>query len=195
MPLLRWLLLLPLFCCVPAWAAPQSSPQPTFEHDVRPILKVHCLHCHGEADEREGGLDLRLRRFMADGGDSGPAIEPGKPHKSLLYQRVADGEMPPGDKRLSAAELATIERWIAAGAPTLRSEPNKWTPDMAFTEEERGFWSFQPIARPQPPTVIDKARVRTPIDAFVLFARGAAVGARPPGIFRSARSAAHGQRG
>ncbi|HEY5315444.1 MAG TPA: PSD1 and planctomycete cytochrome C domain-containing protein, partial [Pirellulales bacterium] len=174
MPLLRWLFLLGLLWCVPASAAaPQGPPPPTFEHDVRPILKVHCLHCHGEADEREGNLDLRLRRFMAAGGDSGPAIEPGKPRDSLLYQRVAAGEMPPGDKRLSAKELATIERWIAAGAPTLRSEPSKWTPELAFTEEERAFWSFQPIGHPQPPKVSgqlgkNKSAVRTPIDAFVL---------------------------
>jgi hypothetical protein len=169
MPLLRWSFLLTLLWCVPAWAAgPQGSSPPTFEHDVRPILKVHCLHCHGEGDEREGNLDLRLRRFMAEGGDGGPAIAPGKPHTSLLYQRVKDGEMPPGDKRLSVVELATIERWIAAGAPTLRSEPSKWTPDMAFTEDERGFWSFQPIGHPKPPAVKNKTAVRTPIDAFVL---------------------------
>ncbi|MCA9117263.1 MAG: hypothetical protein KDA79_19470, partial [Planctomycetaceae bacterium] len=62
-----------------AEAAGASQPQLTFEADIRPLLKVHCLHCHGEAGEKEGGLDLRLKRLMLTGGDSGPAIEPGKP--------------------------------------------------------------------------------------------------------------------
>ena len=34
----------------------------SFENDVRKILKVHCLHCHGENGEMEGNLDLRLKR-------------------------------------------------------------------------------------------------------------------------------------
>ena len=36
----------------------------TFERDVRPIVKAHCTHCHGEEEKPEGGVDLRLRRFM-----------------------------------------------------------------------------------------------------------------------------------
>ena len=39
-----------------------------FERDVRPILKAHCFHCHGEAGEKEGNLDVRLVRFMKAGG-------------------------------------------------------------------------------------------------------------------------------
>lgn len=50
-----------------------------FERDVRPILKAHCFHCHGEAGEKEGNLDVRLVRFMTAGGDSGAAIEPATP--------------------------------------------------------------------------------------------------------------------
>ena len=36
----------------------------TFERDVRPILKAHCTHCHGEEEKPKAGVDLRLRRFM-----------------------------------------------------------------------------------------------------------------------------------
>ena len=39
----------------------------TFEADVRPILKAHCFHCHGEAGTREAKLDLRLRRLIVKG--------------------------------------------------------------------------------------------------------------------------------
>src|SRR5690606_34475467 len=76
----------------------------TFEKDVRAILKTHCWHCHGEANETEGGLDTRLARLLVKGGDTGPAIVAGQHAESLLYQRIAAGEMPPEGKMLSAAE-------------------------------------------------------------------------------------------
>src|SRR5437867_3519532 len=75
---------------------------PRFESDVRPIFKAHCWQCHGEEAEVKGGFDLRLARFLLKGGDSGPAVVPGEHGESLLYQRVAAGEMPPGKKKLSA---------------------------------------------------------------------------------------------
>ena len=63
-----------------------------------------------------------------------------------------------------------IERWIAAGARTLRDEPESLPPGIDITPEERAYWAFQPIRRPDPPTVVaeDRTRVRTPIDAFLL---------------------------
>ena len=140
----------------------------TFERHIRPILKIHCLDCHGATAEVEGQLDLRLRRFMVAGGDSGPAIEPGDPEASFLIERIRAGEMPPGDKKVSPAELATLERWIAEGAPTAREEPEKLDPGLAITPEEREFWSFQPLRRPEVPQVVAADRVRTPIDAFIL---------------------------
>ena len=67
---------------------------------------------------RKAGLDLRLRRLLVAGGDSGSAIVPGKPGESYLLERVRGGEMPPGKdaKKLSAEQVALIERWIAGGA-------------------------------------------------------------------------------
>jgi mono/diheme cytochrome c family protein len=141
----------------------------TFERDVRPILKTHCFQCHGEGGKLEGGLDLRLRRLMATGGDSGAAIEAGKPNESYLLDRLKLGEMPPEDvkHRPTPAEIATIERWIAAGAKTARPEPEN-IDGVYITEEERSFWAFLPVRRVAPPPVNDKPRVRTPIDRFVV---------------------------
>src|SRR5712671_6024351 len=103
-----------LLACPPLTAAAL----PTFEKDIRPILKAHCFDCHGEGEKLKGGLDLRLRRLMLKGGDDGPVIVPGKPEKSLLVKLVSSGEMPKREKKLTPEQVATIKSWIATGAKT-----------------------------------------------------------------------------
>ena len=98
-----------------ATAAEKGGPR--FETEVRAILKAHCWQCHGEAEEKKGGLDTRLARLLIRGGESGPAIVPGKHADSRLFKRVASGEMPPGAKRLSARDVELLARWIDAGMP------------------------------------------------------------------------------
>lgn len=154
--------------CLSLHTAARGDETLTFERHIRPLLKVHCLDCHGATAEVEGGLDLRQRRRMVAGGDSGPAIEPGDSETSLLIERIREGEMPPGDKKMSPQELATLEKWIAAGAVTSREEPEQIDEGLSITPEEREFWSFQPIERPSLPELADYRRVRTPIDTFVL---------------------------
>ena len=150
-------------------AIPSVGSDVTFESHVRPILKAHCFQCHGEAEEKQGGLDLRLRRFIAAGGESGPAIVENTPAESYLVERVRSGEMPPGDgKRLSEADIQTLEAWIKSGAKTAREEPAEIGDGPLFTEEERNYWAFQPVRRPAIPNLPDTSRVRTPIDAFLL---------------------------
>ena len=112
----------------------------TFERHVRPILKTHCFQCHGEEEEHEGGLDVRLRHFLTKGGDSGPVIVPGKPDESVLIERLRSGEMPPGDdpkKKVPRAEIEIIARWIAAGAVTARAEPDVLI--IFFATDTHGF--------------------------------------------------------
>lgn len=123
----------------------------TFEHDVRPILKAHCFQCHGEEAKREGGLDVRLKRLIEKGGESGAAIVPTKPEESLLVEKIRSGEMPPIDKKLSTAEIEKIVRWIEGGAKTARPEPEQLGEGPLFTDEERNYWAFQPIRRPVVP--------------------------------------------
>jgi len=139
---------------------------PVFEKDVRPILKAHCFHCHGEDGERKGDLDVRLARFLLKGGESGPAIVAGKPAGSHLLDLLKKGEMPKEKARLSDKDIATIETWILAGAPTARPEPETHGPEQQFTDEERSWWSLQPIRRPAVPAKKDP-REQNPIDAFV----------------------------
>ena len=89
---------------------------------------------------------------------------------SLLYQRVVAGEMPPGEKKLTPAQIDVLARWIDQGARTAHEEPASLPPGNTFSDEERNHWSFQPIRRPPLPEVRSPALVRSPIDAFLLAA-------------------------
>jgi cytochrome c553 len=141
----------------------------TFEKDVRPILKTHCTHCHGEEEKPEGGVDLRLRRFMDRAMEDGsPMLVPGQASKSGLVTIIRSGDMPKKGKPVPQAELAVIEQWIAQGAKTARPEPAVLAPGAVISEEDRSFWAFQPVTRPKAPRDVEAARVRTPVDAFVL---------------------------
>ena len=142
--------------------------RPTFEAHIRPLLKAHCWHCHGEAERVEGSLDLRQARRLLKGGDTGPGAVAGQPGDSLLLERVESGEMPPGKKKLTPSEMALLRRWIEQGAVTARPEPEQVQPE--FTDEERGFWAFQPVRRAVPPSPQHSDRVRTPVDLFLLAA-------------------------
>src|SRR6266516_1747230 len=153
-----------LFASAPVIAA---AP-PTFEKNIRPILKAHCFECHGEDQKLKAGLDLRLRRLMLKGGDDGPVLVPGKPERSLLFKMVHSGEMPKRDKKLTREQLALIKQWIATGAQTARPEPADLGKGGGITEEERAFWSFQPVRQPKVPATKPKDRARTPVDAFLV---------------------------
>jgi mono/diheme cytochrome c family protein len=150
-------------------ARPTAGEPLTFEQHIRPIFKAHCFHCHGGEGEAKAALDLRLKRLLLAGGESGPAIAPGKHAESLLYAKLESGEMPPTDKKLTAEELSLVAAWIDSGAATLRPEPESLEPGLRITPEERSFWSFQPIPAEVPiPAVNEGDRARTPIDAFLL---------------------------
>jgi mono/diheme cytochrome c family protein len=148
-------------------AAPGPRPL-TFERDIRPILKHHCVHCHGEGEKLKGGLDVRLRRFLVapHGEDGAVAVVPGDPGKSELWNLVRDGEMPPKGKKLNEREVATIREWIAQGAVTARAEPEQ-VPTVYLTEEDREYWAFQPIRRPPVPAPAAASSSPHPVDRFV----------------------------
>src|SRR5262245_31830939 len=65
---------------------------------IRPILRGRCIACHG-ALKQKGGLRLDTAALAIQGGDSGPAIEPGNVDGSLLLARVSAADvserMPP----------------------------------------------------------------------------------------------------
>lgn len=159
---------LAFLCLAPSIFA--SDTEPRFETHVRSIFKKHCFHCHGEEQQIEGSLDVRLVRLLEKGGDSGPAIEASNADDSLLFQRIRDGEMPPDEsKQLTSEEMDVVRRWIDSGAKTVRPEPESIQPDAIFiTEEERAHWAYQPIERSAPPVIKQANAVANPIDTFLL---------------------------
>jgi mono/diheme cytochrome c family protein len=102
----------------PARGNEKASPGvPQFPDDIRPILQAKCVRCHGDK-RRSADLDLTTPASILKGGESGPAVVPGKPDKSPLYEKVHVGKMPPGKKDpVSEAEVDIIHRWIVGGAP------------------------------------------------------------------------------
>ena len=144
----------------------QSVP-PKFESDIRPILREYCLDCHGATEKLEGTLDLRLVRLMQKGGDSGTSLIPGNPDASLLIQRIESGDMPPTTLKVSPEKLAILKAWVAAGAPTLRPEPDSIGPGIPLTEAERSYWAYAPLRKPQPNRPVDGDRIRTGVDQIL----------------------------
>ena len=67
-----------------------------FDTVVAPALATNCLGCHNST-ERKGGLDLSSHQTMVRGGESGKVVTPGNFSDSLLWQRIADAEMPPDE--------------------------------------------------------------------------------------------------
>jgi WD40 repeat protein len=94
-----------------------------FEKEILPILKNNCLACHNQTKPK-AELVLETPQTILKGGDSGPAVVPGKPTESLLWKVAAhatDPFMPPKDNKvaasnLSPAELALLRLWIQQGA-------------------------------------------------------------------------------
>ncbi len=104
------------------------------ERDVLPILTKQCLGCHGGLRQK-GGLDLRTVPAMLKGGKSGPALKSGDVKASEMWSRIAANEMPPGEKKLSAAEKALIKQWIANGLPTVAQRQQHADPLLSGNEK------------------------------------------------------------
>ena len=153
---------------------PNAAGVAFFEAKIRPVLIEQCYSCHSaEAAKNKklrGGLYLDSKAGVYSGGDSGPAVAPGKPKESLLVKalRGQDGLSMPPKKRLSASVVADFERWIEMGAPDPRDGVEKKVAAQIDFEAARSHWAFQPFSKPMPPAVKSSAWVRTPIDAFLL---------------------------
>jgi hypothetical protein len=159
-----------LACALIVTTACAQSPQEIefFETNVRPIFANHCFECHSNT-KAFNGLSVDSRESILRGGDSGPAITPNNPDKSLLYQALlhqGDLKMPP-ETELKAEEKASIRHWIQIGAPWPIAPPSlsqEATRAKAWDEH----WAFQPTIKPAVPNVTNSIKCLNPIDNFVL---------------------------
>ena len=154
---------LPVFLVASATAAelpPPANRTVDFIRDVQPIFAEHCKVCHGP-DKQKSEYRLDVKHSTLTGGEgSAPNIIPGKSADSPLIKYVAglddDMLMPPkkaDTKRLTAAQVGILRRWIDDGAV--------W-PDAASAKvvDKLDWWSLKPLVCP----TVSSAN---PIDAFI----------------------------
>ncbi len=145
-------------------AAPAAASAPDYRREVKPLLTRHCVQCHG-AQKEESGLRLDTAEFARLGGASGSVVKRGRDGESLLTAVIAGTHadipaMPYKKELLSAAEIATLRAWVAAGAPAPENEePGRWE-----------HWAFIAPKRPAPPAAPAAAAAwpRNAIDRFIL---------------------------
>ncbi|HEY0455523.1 MAG TPA: c-type cytochrome domain-containing protein, partial [Verrucomicrobiae bacterium] len=112
-----------MFITCLSFVCSQAAPAPDFSQ-IQTVFDKHCTECH-DAQDPEAMLVLESFEGLLKGGESGPAIVPGKSAESLLLKMIEgkiekDGKkkiMPPGKReKLSAEEIASIKSWIDSGA-------------------------------------------------------------------------------
>ena len=160
-----------------SWGMAQENPLTRaqvdfFEKKIRPMLVQNCYKCHSAKSEKlKGELLLDTKVGTRRGGESGPAVVPGNLKESLLIESVRwsdeDLQMPP-KKKLSAAQITALERWVQMGAPDPRTGGGA-TPIKREIDIEAGkkFWAFQPV-KALLPKVKNQSWARTNIDRHVL---------------------------
>ena len=170
----RWLLLIvgtipfALFA-VPSWAE-DAAALDFFEKSIRPLIVEKCQSCHGDK-KAKSGLRLTDRASLLKGGEGGAAVVPHAPDQSPLIRAVRyldELKMPPKQK-LSAGEIAALERWVAAGAPWPASPSAKATATgFEPSAAHRAWWAFQPVRTGPPPALTGPDEASNEIDAFLL---------------------------
>ena len=88
-----------------------------FFEKIRPVFAQHCYECHSaKSGKLKANLLLDRKEGWIQGGDSGPAINPGKPENSMLMKAIGyhdnDLRMPP-KRKLPVEAIRDIENWIA----------------------------------------------------------------------------------
>ena len=166
-----WLLLLPSLVQA---ADPTAEQIEFFEKGIRPLLVEKCYSCHSaQSPKAMGGLRLDTAESLLKGGDTGPAVVPGAPEKSLLIKAVTYKDlqlkMPPTGK-LSDDEIQRLTAWVKMGAPDPRKEVapsfNRRRASILRKPEPSG--RFGKFRSPRCLVVRHTGWVRSPIDNFVL---------------------------
>ncbi len=148
-----------------AATAAESESDLFFREKVQPILSQRCYKCHSHGEKMKGNLLVDSREALLTGGDTGPAIVPGDPAKSLLIEAIGykntDMQMPPKGEKLTDAQVATLTQWVKLGAPwpEVPGQKMKPRPRGKISDEDRQWWAFRPVAKVEPPKVNAQASV------------------------------------
>ena len=136
-----------------------------FQRSIQPLLKAHCMKCHG-LEAREAGLDLRTVALIRRGGKSGPAIQSDAPLRSRLWNKVVGRSMPPkGELPLTDNQIGLIKRWLESGdlnPGITEGEPAE------VDDDDRAHWAFQASRRPRIPYVRQSHLANHAVDQFLL---------------------------
>ncbi len=136
-----------------------------FESKIRPVMAQQCFSCH--TSSKLGGLRLDSREAILKGGNSGPAVVPGEPERSVLLTAIRHSgslRMPKGGTRLPETDIVNFTSWIKDGA----FWPAENIVVKEYTMEQKQLWSVQPLKKPLVPEVKDKAWPLNDVDRFVL---------------------------
>ena len=138
-------------------AAAEEGPGSLFHDKVAPLLKKSCGKCHME-EKRKGGLSMNTRASLLAGGESGPALEPGKSARSAIIKRVLSADkkkrMPPKGARLSSSDVDSLRKWIDQGAT--------WIDGFTFSRKHR-----QASLAPREPSLPPGNKDDNPIDRLL----------------------------
>jgi mono/diheme cytochrome c family protein len=138
-------------------ALPPAASHPVdFQREIKPILEGSCIKCHGRG-RNKGGLRIDSRQTLLKGGDTGPAVLPGKSAESYLIALVAgadpDAVMPKKGTRLTSEQIGALRAWIDQGLP--------WDANV-------GFGRIEPInLKPRLPNVPAGHGEANPLDRFI----------------------------
>lgn len=155
--------------------AQQREAEEFFEAQVRPLLVTHCIDCHGP-DDQSGELRLDRKSDFHRGGGAGPVVKPGDPQASLLIRAIGyqdnDLQMPP-DSKLPAEAIAVLTEWVRRGAywPAVSTADDPsganvgaskpLTMEEIVDAQRQSHWSYQPIQRPQSPSINTSPKATT----------------------------------
>ncbi len=149
------ILLLTVFPAVQDACSGQAVKPIDFAHDVVPVLKTHCVRCHG-GKESKGGLSVNTRELLLDAD----VVALGKADESRLIELISSNDpeeqMPPRNrKRLSAIERNVLKRWIDEGLP--------WEAGFTFAENR-----YEPPLLPRRPKLPPPTQGRpNPVDRIL----------------------------
>lgn len=148
-------------------AAPLS-----FDADIKPIFREHCLKCHGD-DEQKADLNLQNFDTLMAGGSGGKTVVAGRASQSLLFQAITDPDddarMPPNKPMIPAEQIETIRVWIQEGVRQ-RADSKSMVAERDLNFAPTGNAGAKPEGAPPMPENLPAVKLAEPARALPILA-------------------------